>query len=101
MRAGDYVRYVGPGPVPTDPVEFMSEVDYWINNFRHGDHNCSTWRFRSIYPEKVPSATLKMPLDRKPYHYGLTCDWEVVGIRFKQHLKEVEYGLRVAEKFLG
>ena len=99
MRAGDYVRYVGPGRVPTDPVEFMFQVERWVNNFRHGDHNCSTWLFRPVYPESVVGATLRMPL-RRGYSYGIACDYEKVAHEFKQHLIAVERGLRVAERLM-
>ena len=104
MRAGDYVRYIGPGPIlvePGLPSESMAQVERWVNNFRHGDHNCSTWLFRLIYPEMVPAGTIPTPILRKPYTYGLACDYEVVTYGVKQHLIEVERGLRVARKLMA
>jgi hypothetical protein len=103
MRAGDYVRYVGPAPLQVEselPPESVAQVEHWVNNFRHGDHNCSTWLFRPVYPEMILGCTLSMPIERG-YSYGIACDYEAVTPRFKQHLVEVERGLRVAEKFLG
>lgn len=103
MKAGDYVRYVGPGHIQIDsrlPLESVSEVTHWVSNFRHGDHNCSTWFLRSIYPEMVPGGSLPMPIPNKPYHYGLACDYEVVTHEFKRHLVEIERGLWVAERLM-
>jgi hypothetical protein len=104
MKAGDYVRYVGPGHIemtnPDLPLEWVSQVEHWVNNFRHKDHNCSTWLFRPIWPEKKPGGSVPMPIERG-YHYGIACDYEVVDHNFKQHLVEVEKGLRVAEKLMG
>jgi hypothetical protein len=47
----------------------------------------------------MPGGSLPTPVERR-CTYGIACDYEVVSYHFKQHLIEIERGLRVAERLM-